>query len=49
VSNQLESLIFEADQLVSIFNASSITAKKNRDSKIGKIKSQNPKIAKSEI
>ena len=40
-SNQLEILIKEANELVSIFNAADITAKKNR-------KIQNPKIPKSQ-
>src|SRR5258706_15541213 len=38
-SNQLDPLIKEANELVSIFNAADITAKKNR-------KIQNPKIPK---
>ena len=38
---QLDKLIKEANELVSIFNAADITAKKNRDQK-------NPKISKSQ-
>lgn len=45
LSEQLPVLIQEANELVSIFNAADITAKKNRDLK----KSQNLKITKSEI
>ena len=39
--DQLDELIKEADELVSIFNAADITAKRNRDS-------GNPKITKSQ-
>lgn len=44
LSKQLDPLILEANELVSIFNASSMTAKRNRN-----IKSKNPEIEKSEI
>ena len=40
-NSKTESLIKEANELVSIFNAADITAKKNRDQ-------QNPKISKSQ-
>lgn len=44
LNEQLRFLIKEANELVSIFNAADITAKKNRDSKNPKIyKSQNQK------
>ena len=39
--DQLDLLIKEANEIVSIFNAADITAKKNRDQK-------NPKITKSQ-
>ncbi len=44
ISEQLPLLIKEANELVSIFNAADITAKKNRETKnLGISKSQNQK------